>query len=98
MTRTRRIYNKPRLKKAHRYILHDFLGLKEQVETGEINNPLRNAVHQYGFMYHPYAQLCMGRCARCRDQTQNQKRLRKIRKMEFRHVLPLELYDGRLEC
>ena len=98
MTHTRRIYNKRRLKHTHRYNVGDFLGLEKQVETGEINNPLRNSVHQYGFMYHPYAQLCMGRCARCRDHTQNQKRLRKIRKQEFRHVLPLELNNGLPEC
>ena len=50
MTHTIRIYNR-RIKKAHRInLLNLILDFKEQVETGEINNPLRNSVHHYGFV------------------------------------------------
>jgi hypothetical protein len=56
-----------------------------------INNPLRNSIHSYGLMYHPYAQLCMGRCPMCRDPKLDQKHLRKIKKSEFKQMLTDEL-------
>lgn len=65
--------------------------LKEQVETGLINDPLRNSVHNYGFLYHPYQQICMGRCSMCRDHARDQNHVRKIKKYEFRNLIQLEL-------
>ena len=92
MTRTIRIYNR-RIKKAHRInLLNLILDFKEQVETGEINNPLRNSVHHYGFVYHPWASwLCMGHCNSCRDHSLDQRHQRKIRKREFARILPQEM-------
>lgn len=88
MSDTIRIYNR-KVKKAHRIDLSKpRMGLKEQVETGEIRNPLRNAVHDYGLVYHPYASwLCMGHCPMCRDHDKDQRRLRKVRKREFMNIL-----------
>jgi hypothetical protein len=95
MTRTKRIYNKPNLKKAHRIDLTDNpynrMGLKKQVETGVINSSLRNSIHEYGFLYHPYAQMCMGNCPMCRDAKKDQKYMRKTRKSEFKQILKEEM-------
>jgi hypothetical protein len=96
MTRTKRIYNKPNLKKAHRIDLSitdipNRLTLKEQVETGVINSSLRNSVHEYGFLYHPYAQMCMGNCPMCRNAKKDQKYIRKARKSEFQQMLKEEM-------
>jgi hypothetical protein len=67
------------------------MGLKEQVENGVINNSLRNAIHDYGFLYHPYAQICMGNCSLCRDAKKDQKYIRKARKSEFQQILKEEM-------
>jgi hypothetical protein len=61
------------------------------VESGEINNPLRNSIHDYGFLYHPYAQICMGNCPMCRDAKKDQKYIRKARKAEFKEQIKEEL-------
>ena len=62
------------------------------VENGWIKNPLRNSVHEYGFLYHPYASgLCMGRCPMCRDHTKDTRLKRKERKAEFRSILKMEV-------
>ena len=96
MTRTKRIYNKPNLKKTHRIDLTDNsisnrLSLKKQLENGTLNHSLRNAIHDYGFLYHPYAQICMGNCSMCRDAKQDQKYIRKARKSEFQQILKEEM-------
>lgn len=94
MTNTLRIYNR-RIKKSHRINLQTdpVKDLKRQVETGEINNPLRNAVHDYGFVFHPYAELCMGKCPQCRDRSRDPHHIRKVRKVEFRCILRNELNE-----
>jgi len=92
MTGTKRIYNKLNVKKAQRIDLRRLPpGLKEQVESGEINNPLRNAIHTTGLLYHPYAQLCMGKCPMCRDPALDPKRVRKVKKTEFMKQLKDEM-------
>ena len=97
MTRTKRIYNKPNLKKAHRIDLTDTsfppnrMTLQGQVEAGVINSSLRNSIHEYGFLYHPYAQMCMGRCPMCRDAKKDQKYIRKTRKSEFKQMIKEEM-------
>jgi len=92
MTRTIRIYNR-KVKKAHRIDLSKpRMGLKEMVETGEIRNSLRNAVHDYGLVFHKYAGwLCMGHCPSCRDHDKDPRHLRKVREREFMRILPHEL-------
>ena len=94
MTRTRRIYNR-KIKKCHRVDLQTSApqDLKKLVETGEINNPLKFAVHQYGFAYHPYHRLCMGKCPCCRDHTKDQRHQRKIRKRDFVRFVSMELNE-----
>lgn len=98
MTRTRRIYNNPRLKKTKRKVLvYDGANKTFKTMTNEemrayVTDSLRNAVAETGFIYHPYASgLCMGHCHFCRDPTKDQKRLRKLRKADFRHELVKEL-------
>lgn len=99
MTRTKRIYNKPNLKKTHRIDLtnntYTRMSLEVQVETGVINSSLRNSVHEYGFLYHPYAQVCMGNCPMCRDAKKDQKYIRKARKSEFQQILKKEMQKER---
>ena len=85
MSRTRRIYNRI-IKKAHRINLlkQPGMSLEKQVETGEINNPLRNSIHQYGLVYHPFASwLCMGKCPCCRNHDLDPRHQRKVRQREF---------------
>jgi hypothetical protein len=98
MSHTRRIYNRI-IKKCHRIKLNliPSRSIKDMVESGEINNPLRNAVHDYGVVYHPYAWLCMGKCPGCRDRSKDQHHLRKIRKVEFRRLVRREVYNAE-EC
>jgi len=88
MSRTRRIYNRI-IKKAHRINLltQPGMSLEKQVETGEINNPLRNSIHQYGLVYHPFASwLCMGKCPCCRNHDLDPRHQRKVRQREFARV------------
>jgi hypothetical protein len=97
MTRTRRIYNKPNLKKTVRLDLTK-VGTKPLSEMTEgemasyVNDSLRNSISLKGFIYHPYASgLCMGHCQMCKDPNKDQKHIRKIRKQEFRKLLKSEL-------
>ncbi len=97
MTRTKRIYNNPNLKKTKRIDLTKVTGkaLRDMSE-GEMatyfNDPLRNSISETGFLYHPYASgLCMGHCHSCRDPSKDQKHQRKIRKQEFKKMLDEEL-------
>jgi len=95
MTRTKRIYNKPNLKKTHRIDLtkntYSSMSLEVQEELGILNSSLRYAVHDYGFLYHPYAQICMGNCSMCRDAKKDQKHIRKARKSEFQQIIKEEM-------
>lgn len=97
MTRTLRIYNNPRLKKTKRKVLGDggeypsFKTMTDEEMRAYTTDSLRNSVKEEGFIYHPYMPVCMGHCHFCRDPTQDQKHLRKIRKAEFRHELKTEL-------
>jgi hypothetical protein len=43
--------------------------------------------------YHPYQQICCGRCHYCRDSTMDQKILRKKRKIEFKHEIENEFKE-----
>jgi len=52
---------------------------------------LRNAVHNYGFAYHPYRRLCMGKCPMCSDPDKDPHHQRKVRKAEFRRIMMLEM-------
>ena len=76
MSRTLRIYNK-KIKKCHRV----------NIDDNTVRNSLWNSIHDYGLVYHPYRQLCMGHCPSCRDHSKDQKHLRKIRAIEFRREL-----------
>jgi hypothetical protein len=67
------------------------MSLETQVETGVINSSLRNSVHDYGFLYHPYAQICMGNCSLCKDAKKDQKYIRKARKVEFQQIIKEEM-------
>lgn len=97
MTRTRRIYNNPNLKKTIRNDLTKTDGkMFSEMSEGEmaeyLNDSLRNSISFKGFLFHPYASgLCMGRCPHCRDPTEDQKHLRKVRKREFQSLVKMEL-------
>jgi hypothetical protein len=65
--------------------------MTEDELTTYLNDPLKYSVHQYGFFYHPYRHLCMGRCPYCRDHSLNQRIQRKRRKMEFKRMIKQEL-------
>ena len=79
MSRTLRIYNR-KIKKCHRANVNDCV-------VRDFRNSLRNSIHYYGLVYHPYRQLCMGHCPSCRDHSKDQKHLRKKRAREFRREL-----------
>lgn len=95
MSHTIRIYNRRHLKKTHRMIIEELppsiRNMTEDERITYLNDPMRNSVHQYGFMYTPHGYLCMGRCPMCRDHTLNQRVQRKRRKMEFRRMVRQEL-------
>jgi len=86
MSRTRRIYNNPRLKKTKRY----YWDAPEIIdERGGVIIPINNVI--VGFPYTKYKQLCMGRCSMCRDANKEQRKLRKQRKEQFRFELAEEM-------
>jgi 5-methylcytosine-specific restriction endonuclease McrA len=103
MTHTLRIYNK-KIKKAQRNNCYhpeekDFDEMTDEEKCNFVKDPLRNSIGSNGIYYHPYAQVCMGRCSMCRDPDKDQKHIRKHKKSEFRHIIALELNggDGQIE-
>jgi len=96
MSRTRRIYNRI-IRKCHRNDLtqESIVSILEMNEW--IKSSLKYAVHSYGFPYHPFLQICMGRCGHCRDHSKDQHHLRKIRKVEFMWLVRKEVINGE-EC
>jgi len=97
MTRTKRIYNNPNLKKTVRNDITKpqaplFKDMTESEMAAWVNDSLRNSIQFHGFLYHPYKSgLCMGRCPHCRNPDEDQKHIRKIRKREFRKVIDEEI-------
>ena len=96
ITRTRRIYNNPRLKKTKRINLLPvqipLQSMTVEEQKAFVRDSLRNSISISGFFYHPYASgLCMGNCHYCRDHGLDQKHLRKSKKAEFRKVIESEL-------
>jgi len=92
MSRTRRIYNNPRLKKTQRF----YWDAPEIVdERGGVIIPINNVI--VGFPYTKYRQLCMGRCSMCRDAKKEQRTLRKQRKEQFRFDLMEEMKNQIVE-
>lgn len=84
MSHTKRIYNK-KIRKCHRINLND--NTVKNIKEIDFRNSLWNSIHEYGLVYHPFRQLCMGHCSGCKDHSRDQKHLRKIRARDFRREL-----------
>lgn len=98
MGHTLRIYNK-KIKKAQRNNCYHpeekmYDEMTEEERYNFTNDSLRNSISSIGIYYHPYAQVCMGHCAMCKDHNLDQKHIRKHKKVEFRQIVAMELGSG----
>lgn len=85
MSRTKRIYNNPRLKKTQRYYIDN------PPQDNILSEWAKGTMLDVGIPFTKRSWICMGRCPMCRNPKREPRAIRRRLKTQLRYELPKEL-------